>query len=131
MGAGRLPVPYRQQRSIQSQLACSTLLAGNVVVKQKRSEFLALMAAATAVTAIAIDAMLPAFDEIRDHFGLQNNPASTAAIVSVFLGAMGVGQLIYGPLADRFGRKPVLTSGLILYVSQESPPRSLLPSGSS
>ena len=109
-------MPSRQQRSIQSQLSCSTLLAENVVVKQKRSEFLALMAAATAVTAIAIDAMLPAFDQIRDHFGLQNNPASTAAIVTVFLGAMGIGQLIYGPLADRFGRKPVLTSGLILYV---------------
>ena len=85
-------------------------------MKQKRSEFLALMAAATAVTAIAIDAMLPALNQVRDHFGLQDNPASTAAIVSVFLGAMGLGQLIYGPLSDRFGRKPILTFGLILYV---------------
>ena len=74
------------------------------------------MAAATAVTAIAIDAMLPALNQVRDHFGLQDNPASTAAIVSVFLGAMGLGQLIYGPLSDRFGRKPILTFGLILYV---------------
>jgi DHA1 family bicyclomycin/chloramphenicol resistance-like MFS transporter len=85
-------------------------------VKQKRSEFLALMAAATAVTAIAIDAMLPALDEVREHFGLQDTPAATAAIVSVFLGAMGLGQMIYGPLSDRFGRKPILTFGLILYV---------------
>lgn len=87
-----------------------------VDVKQKRSEFLALMAAVTAVTAIAIDAMLPALDQVRLHFDLQDNPSATAAIVSVFLGAMGIGQLIYGPLSDRFGRKPILTFGLILYV---------------
>jgi DHA1 family bicyclomycin/chloramphenicol resistance-like MFS transporter len=74
------------------------------------------MAAATAVTAIAIDAMLPALGQVRDHFDLNDNPAATAAIVSIFLGAMGIGQLIYGPLSDRFGRKPVLTFGLVLYI---------------
>jgi DHA1 family bicyclomycin/chloramphenicol resistance-like MFS transporter len=60
--------------------------------------------------------MLPALDQVREHFGLQDTPAATAAIVSIFLGAMGLGQMIYGPLSDRFGRKPILTFGLILYV---------------
>lgn len=81
----------------------------------KRGEFLGLMAAAMATTAIAIDVMLPAFSAVRDTFGIEN-PAQTGLIVSLFLGSMGIGQLIYGPLADRFGRKPVLSLGLVLYV---------------
>ena len=38
--------------------------------RQGRGEFLALMAAASATIAIAIDAMLPAFADVREHFGL-------------------------------------------------------------
>ena len=83
--------------------------------RMKRGEFLALMAAAMATTAIAIDVMLPAFSAVREEFGL-DNPAQPGLIVSVFMMALGIGQLIYGPLADRFGRKPVLTAGLLLYI---------------
>ena len=69
-----------------------------------------------ATTAIAIDVMLPAFTEVREHFDLADNPARTGLIVSVFLGSLGLAQMLYGPLADRFGRKPILTFGLIIYV---------------
>jgi DHA1 family bicyclomycin/chloramphenicol resistance-like MFS transporter len=85
-------------------------------VNQKRSEFLALMAAATAVGAIAIDAMLPAFGEVREHFALGDNPAATALIVSVFIAGLGVGTFVYGPISDRFGRKPVMRVGLVIYI---------------
>lgn len=73
------------------------------------------MAAATAVTAIAIDTMLPAFSDVREHFGLEN-PADTALVVTVFIIGLGLGQLAYGPLADRFGRLPVIRVGLAVYV---------------
>lgn len=82
----------------------------------KRSEFLALMAAATAVTAIAIDAMLPALGDVRTHFGLGDNPADSALIVSIFILGLGIGQIIYGPLSDRYGRKPILALGLTIYI---------------
>lgn len=73
------------------------------------------MAAASATIAIAIDAMLPAFGDVREHFGLPSTSSSVALIITVFMVGIGVGQVLYGPLADRFGRKPVFMAGLLLY----------------
>ena len=74
------------------------------------------MAAASATVAISIDAMLPAFSDVREYLGLPADSSSVALLVTVFFAGLGVGQFIYGPLADRFGRKPVFMAGLILYV---------------
>ena len=84
--------------------------------RQSRGEFLALMAAASATVAIAIDAMLPAFATVREHFGLGATAADAALIITVFIVGLGAGTLVYGPFADRFGRKPVFLAGLLLYV---------------
>ena len=84
--------------------------------RQTRSEFLALMAAASATIAIAIDAMLPAFADVREYFDLAATSSDAALIITVFMIGVGVGQFLYGPLADRFGRKPVFMVGLALYV---------------
>ena len=86
-------------------------------VKQGRREFLALMAAATATVAISIDAMLPAFGELREYLGLPSDSSSVALVVTVFFAGLGIGQFVYGPLADRFGRKPVFLAGLVLYAT--------------
>jgi len=83
---------------------------------QSRREFLALMAAASATAAISIDAMLPAFSDVREYLGLPPDSSSVALIVTVFFAGLGIGQFVYGPLADRFGRKPVFMAGLLLYV---------------
>ena len=73
------------------------------------------MAAASAIAAISIDAMLPAFGDVREYLGLPSDSSSVALVVTVFIGGLGVGQFVYGPLADRFGRKPVFIAGLVLY----------------
>ncbi|MEO1064913.1 MAG: multidrug effflux MFS transporter [Actinomycetota bacterium] len=86
------------------------------MTRQGRSEFLAFVAAATATIAISIDAMLPAFGDVREHFGLDESSSSAALIITVFMAGLGVGQIVYGPLADRFGRKPVFVAALGLYV---------------
>lgn len=75
------------------------------------------MAAATATVAISIDAMLPAFAELRDYLGLPSDSSSVALVVTVFFAGLGIGQFVYGPLADRFGRKPVFLAGLMLYAA--------------
>lgn len=74
------------------------------------------MAAASATVAISIDAMLPAFSDVREYLGLSADASSVALIVTVFFVGLGIGQFVYGPLADRFGRKPVFMGGLVLYV---------------
>lgn len=79
------------------------------------AEFVAFVATLSITIAVAIDVMLPAFDEIKDSFGLEPESNSIALTVSVyFIGLAGM-QLLYGPLADHFGRKPVLYVGLFIY----------------
>jgi DHA1 family bicyclomycin/chloramphenicol resistance-like MFS transporter len=78
-------------------------------------QFVALIAAMMATNALAIDSMLPAMPQI----GQALNVASANErqwILTAYLLGFGVAQIVYGPLADRFGRKPVLMVGLSLYV---------------
>lgn len=77
--------------------------------------FTALLSMMMALTAIAIDMMLPAFDQIRASYGLAVDSTRVAQIVTVFFIGMALAQYFYGPLADRFGRKPVLYAGFAIY----------------
>ncbi len=65
--------------------------------------------------ALGIDVLFPAFDLIRDDFGLSEGAGARSLIVLLFFAGLAVGQPIYGPFADRFGRRPVLTVGLGIY----------------
>ena len=78
-------------------------------------EFVALIAMMMALNALAIDMMLPALPAIGDALGVVTENSRQWVITAYLLG-FGVAQLIYGPLADRYGRKPVLMAGLSLYV---------------
>ncbi len=78
-------------------------------------EFIAFMAALTASTALGIDVMLPALGEIRASFGLPADSTTLSWTVTLYLLGLGCAQLFFGPIADRFGRKPALFSGLALY----------------
>ena len=80
-----------------------------------RAEFIALMAAIMSLGALAIDSMLPALDAIAQTFGI-DDPNRRQLVVGVYLLASGVGSLVPGSLADRFGRRPVLFAALGAYV---------------
>ena len=80
-------------------------------------QFVALIAALMAVNALAIDSMLPALPAIGHSVGIGvGNENQQQWIVTSYLLGFGAAQIVYGPLADRFGRKPVLLAGLAIYV---------------
>ena len=66
--------------------------------------------------AVSIDTALPAFDEIRDHFGLTSADNRVSLIITSFFIGAALGHLFYGPFSDRFGRGPVLRAGMVVYV---------------
>src|SRR3546814_10990766 len=68
-------------------------------------EFVALVAALMALTALGIDSMLPALPAIGEALGVKT-ANERQLVVTAFLIGFGVAQLAHGPLADRFGRKP-------------------------
>jgi len=70
-------------------------------------ELTVMMASLMALNALAIDAMLPAFPAMVRGLNLAE-PNQIQYVISVFLAGTGIGALIYGPLSDRYGRKPIL-----------------------
>ena len=77
-------------------------------------ELIVLMALLMSLQAFGIDSMLPALGSISDEFGAGGNQRQFV-IGAYFLGA-GIGAFFPGSFADRFGRRPVLALGLIVYI---------------
>jgi DHA1 family bicyclomycin/chloramphenicol resistance-like MFS transporter len=79
-------------------------------------EIVALLAGLMALNALAIDAMIPALPNIGSELGVATENRRQLVVVAYFLG-FGVGQIFWGPLADRYGRKPILAAGVALYAA--------------
>ena len=73
--------------------------------------WLLLVAALAAVGPVSIDMYLPGFPAIEREFGVRGVETTMAA----YLVGLAVSQLFYGPISDRFGRKPPLYFGFALY----------------
>jgi len=78
-------------------------------------EFLVLTAAIMACQAIAVDTMLPALPAIARDLGV-SDANRTQWVITTYIAGIGIGQLFWGMLSDRFGRRRVLLIGLTLYV---------------
>lgn len=79
-------------------------------------EFVAFVAAVMAVNALGVDLMLPALADIgRDLAITEANHRQW--IITVYMVGFGAGQLVYGPVADRYGRRPVLLATLAGFVA--------------
>ncbi|AQU82938.1 MULTISPECIES: multidrug effflux MFS transporter [unclassified Halomonas] len=73
-----------------------------------------LVAANTALAPFAIDAYLPAIGILAEDINASIH--HTELSISMFLLGFAIGQLCFGPVSDRFGRKPVLLSGLVVFM---------------
>lgn len=78
-------------------------------------EFVALIAMLTSLTALAIDAMLPALVTIGRELGVQHDNDAQLILTALFLG-LALGQVFFGPLSDATGRKPLMYVGLGIFM---------------
>lgn len=86
----------------------------NVSDKARFDLTVIVLALLTAFGPLSIDMYLPAFGDIAQSFSTESNRVELS-LTSFFLGLF-IGQLLYGTASDRFGRKPPLYFGLVLYV---------------
>jgi MFS transporter, DHA1 family, multidrug resistance protein len=75
--------------------------------------FVLMLAAMNAMTALAVDTSLPAMPAIGRDFAA--SPDRVQLTLSLFMLGYAIGQIVCGPLSDRFGRRPVLLIGLSIY----------------
>ena len=78
-------------------------------------ELVVMVALVMSLNALAIDGMLPALDDMARELGAEEGNRRQL-VVAVFLLANGIGCLIPGTFADRFGRRPLLLFALGVYV---------------
>ncbi len=85
------------------------------IAQRRQVEFVALMASLMSIAALALDALLPALDIIGLAVGT-SNPADLQLLIIMFFLGLGVGPLLFGPVSDSIGRKPVVYLGFALFV---------------
>lgn len=82
---------------------------------RSRLELIVILGAMTAFAPLATDMYLPALPTLQRVFGT-TSLAVQATLASFFAG-FAVGQLVFGPVTDRFGRRPPLYVGLLLFIA--------------
>lgn len=85
------------------------------MIRSDSRALVVLLGAMTALTALAIDMSLPALPALAAAFAA--SPERVQLTLSLFIAGYAVGQVFHGPLSDRFGRKPVLIGGLVIYLA--------------
>jgi MFS transporter, DHA1 family, multidrug resistance protein len=96
-------------------MANSTAQSPASGLRSRPRGIVAMLAGLMALNALAIDSMLPALPAIGADLGVDSENDRQLVIIAYMLG-FGSTQLLWGPAADRFGRKPVLALGIALYV---------------
>ena len=77
-------------------------------------ELIWMMALLMALQAFGIDAMLPALDDMAVSLSVEGNDRQF--VIGIYLLTAGMGTLVPGALADRFGRRPVLLTSIAIYI---------------
>ena len=85
------------------------------VSSKSQIEFVALMAALMSIAALALDALLPALEPIGEAIRSRSASDNQMLITLFFLG-LGAGPLVFGPISDSVGRKPVVYIGFAMFI---------------
>lgn len=85
------------------------------VAREIRPPSILLLVLSTALSSLGLHGVLPALPEMASVFGIA--PGDAGFVVTAYLVGLSAGQLIVGPLSDRFGRRPVLLGGILLFLA--------------
>lgn len=77
-------------------------------------EFVALISLTTSLTALSIDAILPALRDMGQGLAAAD-PRDTQLVVTLFIFGMVFGEIFFGPLSDAIGRKKAILAGLAVF----------------
>lgn len=81
---------------------------------QRSRLFLAILVATTALGPLSMQIFLPALPAIQKAFGAA--PGTVQLALSLSMVSIALATLVYGPLSDRFGRRPLMMAGVILFL---------------
>ncbi|MDH4188785.1 MAG: multidrug effflux MFS transporter [Betaproteobacteria bacterium] len=74
----------------------------------------ALLGALLAISSLAIDSTLPALPDLAQALG--GGPGAAQFTLTAVFGGVAIGQLVWGPVSDRIGRRPAILAGLALFL---------------
>ncbi|RTR38115.1 Bcr/CflA family efflux MFS transporter [Shewanella canadensis] len=80
-----------------------------------RRNLLPILMSMVVLSPLAIDIYLPSMPTMAAEFSVSASEIQSTLVL--FLFAMGVGQIVIGPLADRYGRRPIALGGILLYIA--------------
>ena len=86
------------------------------MAEPRSREFLAIIALCMGMGAVSVDLLLPAFPDMRADLGLAEGSTSISVVITAFFIGVAAGQLVYGPLSDRFGRRRLLQIGMAVFL---------------
>ena len=86
---------------------------GNALPKTSRA-LITLLIAITALAPVTLQIFIPALPAIQASFG--SNTGITQLVLSLSILANAISTLLYGPLSDRFGRRPVVLAGFAIFI---------------
>src|SRR5688500_5863743 len=86
------------------------------MAEPRSREFLAIIALCMGMGAVSVDLLLPAFPDMRADLGLAEGSTRISVVITAFFIGVAAGQLVYGPLSDRFGRRRLLQIGMAVFL---------------
>jgi DHA1 family bicyclomycin/chloramphenicol resistance-like MFS transporter len=87
------------------------------MAEPRSREFLAILALCMGMGAVSVDLLLPAFPDMRADLGLAEGSTRISVVITAFFIGVAAGQLVYGPLSDRFGRRRMLRIGMVVFLA--------------
>ena len=85
----------------------------HVARRRPDGRLILLLGALAACGPISIDMYLPSLPTIAQAFAISTGSAQTT--LTSFMFGFSIGMLLYGPLSDTYGRRPVLLGGIVMY----------------